>query len=130
MQSLEHFYPQLDKPQKVVITTHQKPDPDAMGSSLGLYHFLIQFGHEVQVISPTNWAGFLDWMPGCENVLDYEKNRDKSEEAIASAQLIFCLDFNILSRTKRMAASLEKASAIRILIDHHQQPQTAAEWIC
>jgi bifunctional oligoribonuclease and PAP phosphatase NrnA len=124
MQSLEHFYPQLDKPQKVVITTHQKPDPDAMGSSLGLYHFLIQFGHEVQVISPTNWAGFLDWMPGCENVLDYEKNRDKSEEAIASAQLIFCLDFNILSRTKRMAASLEKAFAIRILIDHHQQPQT------
>ncbi|HEX4959016.1 MAG TPA: DHH family phosphoesterase [Lacibacter sp.] len=124
MQSIEQFYSKLNEPQKVVITTHQKPDPDAMGSSLGLYHFLTQLGHEVQVISPTNWAAFLDWMPGCNQVLDYEKNREKSEDIILSAQVIFCLDFNTLSRTKRMASVLEKAPAIKILIDHHQQPQT------
>ena len=55
---------------------HQKPDGDAMGSALGLYHFLVALGHKVQVISPTNWADFLKWMPGIENVLDFEHNRE------------------------------------------------------
>jgi phosphoesterase RecJ-like protein len=59
-------------PAGIVITMHQKPDADAMGSSLGLYHFLKQFGHSIAVISPTNWADWLKWMPGCENVIDYE----------------------------------------------------------
>ncbi|MEO6233142.1 MAG: DHH family phosphoesterase [Ferruginibacter sp.] len=58
MQEIKEIYPLLKEPRKVVITTHQKPDGDAMGSSLGLYHLLIQFGHQVTVISPTNWADF------------------------------------------------------------------------
>lgn len=102
---------------------HQKPDGDAMGSTLGLYHFLIQFGHEVTVISPTNWAAFLNWMPGCKKVLDYERDSDKSNQLIAEANWIFCLDFNTMSRTKKMEESLLKAPAVKILIDHHQQPQ-------
>jgi phosphoesterase RecJ-like protein len=58
MQAIDLFFKQLDQPKKVIITTHQKPDGDAMGSSLGLYHFLVELGHSVQVISPTNWANF------------------------------------------------------------------------
>ncbi len=104
---------------------HQKPDADAMGSSLALAHFLQQFGHNVTVISPTNWASFLNWMPGCKQVLDYEAPNDKGNAAIAAAEWIFCLDFNTLSRTKRMEEKLAAATAERILIDHHREPQTA-----
>jgi phosphoesterase RecJ-like protein len=106
-----------------VITMHQKPDADAMGSSLGLYHFLIQFGHHVTVISPTNWASFLNWLPGCNNVLDYEAVEPKAIAAIDAADWIFCLDFNVLSRTKRMEEKLAGAKGDRILIDHHREPQ-------
>ncbi|HET7898577.1 MAG TPA: DHH family phosphoesterase, partial [Flavisolibacter sp.] len=56
MKEIHEIYGQLAATKKIVITTHQKPDADAMGSSLGLAHFLSQFGHEVTVISPTNWA--------------------------------------------------------------------------
>ena len=101
---------------------HQKPDADAMGSTLGLYHFLLQFGHVATVISPTNWASFLNSMPGCKDVVDYERDTDKANALIDQADWIFCLDFNILSRTKRMEERLANASAERILIDHHQQP--------
>ena len=59
MQEIQNLFKQLSTPKKVVITMHQKPDGDAMGSTLGLYHFLSQFGHEVKVISPTNWASFI-----------------------------------------------------------------------
>ena len=123
MESLNLLYPQLLQPRKVVITCHQKPDGDAMGSSLGLYHFLTQFGHQVTVVSPTNWPDFLDWMPGAKQVLDYERQTDDATLAIVNADWIFCLDFNTLSRTKRMEEKLDNASAKRILIDHHQEPQ-------
>lgn len=125
MQPIENIFPLLDQPRNVVITTHQKPDGDAMGSSLGLYHFLQLLGHQVTVISPTNWASFLNWMPGCKNVLDYESQTDKANKAIEAAAWIFCLDFNTLSRTKRMEEVLMMAKAEKVLIDHHQEPQTA-----
>ena len=123
MQAIQNIYPLLVLPVNVVITTHQKPDADAMGSSLGLFHFLKQFGHKVTVISPTNWAGFLSWMPDSKLVLDYEAQTGKANEAIDAADWIFCLDFNILSRTKRMEERLVAAKGIKILIDHHREPQ-------
>lgn len=123
MKPIHELYPLLEEPRKVVITTHQKPDPDALGSSLGLYHFLRSFGHEVTVISPTNWATWLNWMEGAGTVLDFEANGDKCKAELEKADWLFCLDFNVLSRTKHLTASLEKFSGVRILIDHHQQPQ-------
>lgn len=126
MQEIQRFYPHLNKPSSVVITTHQKPDGDAMGSSLGLFHFLLGLGHSVTVISPTNWAGFLKWMPGCDKVVDFELNKDKVIKLLGEADILFCLDFNVLHRTKNMEAHLSSLSCIKVLIDHHQQPQEEA----
>jgi len=123
MQQIKEIYTLLKEPKKVVITTHQKPDGDAMGSSLGLFHFLKQFGHQVTVISPTNWADFLDWMPGSKEVLDYERQTADANMAIDAADWIFCLDFNTLSRTRRMEEKLNNTTSQLILIDHHQEPQ-------
>ena len=122
MQAIEQFYPILNQPFKAVITAHQKPDGDAMGSTLGLYHFLKQLGHEVTVISPTNWAQFLDWMPGVEQVIDFEANKNEASEIVAAADYVFCLDFNILHRTKHLEPIIRDSKALKILIDHHQQP--------
>ena len=126
MHPIELFYPQLNTPSRVIITMHQKPDGDAMGSSLGLYHFLKALGHDAIVISPTNWADFLNWMPGVETVIDFEKNKEKSKKLIGEADTIFCLDFNVLHRTKNLEPLLSEAACTRVLIDHHQQPQEAA----
>ncbi len=125
MQPIQEFYPLLASPKNIVITTHQKPDGDAMGSSLGLYHFLIQLGHKVTVISPTNWANFLNWMPGCKNVVEFDSAKEKSIGILNKADVLFCLDFNILHRTKHMEPVLEALNCIKVLIDHHEQPQVA-----
>ena len=126
MKQIEEFYPLLSSKKKIVITTHQKPDGDAMGSSLGLFHFLNKLGHQVSVISPTNWASFLNWMPGVKEVIDFEMYQHKAKEIIAEAEILFCLDFNTLSRIKHMQPCIEQANCIKVLIDHHQEPQTAA----
>jgi len=107
---------------KIAITTHQKPDADAMGSSLGLYNFLIQFGHQVTVVSPTNWANWVNWMPGSKKVLDYEMQKQKAEAVLDEADWLFCLDFNHYNRTKNLAPKLALLKCTKILIDHHEEP--------
>ncbi len=124
MKSIEEIYPLLLEPRKVAIIMHQKPDADAMGSSLGLYHFLLQLGHQPTVISPTNWAEWLKWMPGCEQVIDYEYSTEKAIAALEQAEWVFCLDFNTMSRTRNMASRLRRLPTTRILVDHHQQPES------
>ncbi len=124
MQPVSQLYNQLHTPKNSTIVMHQKPDGDAMGSSLGLYHFLQQLGHNVTVISPTNWASFLSWMPGCSIVLNFEQQQDniKALEVLQATEWLFCLDFNVLHRTKNMESILLQLPCTKILIDHHQQP--------
>jgi bifunctional oligoribonuclease and PAP phosphatase NrnA len=124
MQDIKEIHPLLDTPRKVIITTHQKPDPDAMGSSLALYNFLVSIGHQVTVISPTNWATWLNWMPGADKVIDFELAPDKAVTALNSADWLFCLDFNIFTRTKNLSPKLYEFKGTKVLIDHHQQPDT------
>ena len=126
MKPVSEIYPLLNQPKKIAIVFHQKPDGDAMGSGLGLYHFLIQFGHDVTVISPTNWASFLKWMPGADKVIDFDRNKDKAVKVLTEAQWLFCLDFNTLSRIRNMEPVVESLDCVKILIDHHQQPQEEA----
>ncbi len=126
MQEVQGIYPLLGQAKKIVITTHQKPDGDAMGSSLALLHFFRSIGHDVKVISPTNWATFLNWMPGCSEVIDFDKKTDLAKQLVKEADILFCLDFNIMHRTKNMEHVLLGAGCIKVLIDHHQQPQEDA----
>jgi phosphoesterase RecJ-like protein len=124
MKPVQEIFPLLTAPRKVVITTHQKPDPDAMGSSLGLYHFLTALGHEVTVISPTNWATWLNWMSASDLVIDFELTTQKAIDALNASEWLFCLDFNNFTRTKNLSSKLAEYAGTRILIDHHQQPDT------
>lgn len=113
----------LAQPQKIVITTHHKPDGDAMGSSLGLYNYLIQQGHHTTVIAPTDYPDFLAWLPGNGEVMIYTENQERAAELIANATIIFCLDFNALNRINQMGELVGASSAYKVMIDHHLDPQ-------
>lgn len=113
----------LKTPQKIVITTHRNPDGDAIGSSLGLYHFLHSMGHDVQVVVPNPYPRFLQWMPGNETVIAYEVKEEEATKVTNDAQIIFSLDYNALHRMESYGDVVAEATAIKILIDHHQEPQ-------
>ena len=114
------------QPLHIGIVMHQKPDADAMGSSLALAGYLQQLGHTTVVVSPTNWPTYLDWMQGSELVFDYEAKKNKTEAALKTCSILYCLDFNHFGRTKKMSEFLTNLNCIKILIDHHQEPQTDA----
>ena len=113
----------LNEPRHIVITTHHKPDGDAMGSSLGLYNYLIQKGHQVRVITPTDYPAFLQWLPNNPEVIIYTDKPAESEELIAAADIIFCLDFNALARINELGPVVRESAAIKVMIDHHLEPE-------
>jgi phosphoesterase RecJ-like protein len=126
MKPIQEIFPLLTEPRHIAITMHQKPDADAMGSTLALKHFLVQLGHSVTVISPTNWAGWVNWMPGTKEVIDYEQDKQKADAVLDKADWLFCLDFNIFHRTKTMTEKLKQLTCTKILIDHHQEPDVVS----
>ena len=117
----------LDQPKRIVITTHHKPDGDALGSSLGLYHWLKAKGHSVEVVLSSDFPDFLDWIPGRKDVIIYPKEREKSEKLLQEAELIFCLDYSALSRTNILEPLIQAASAQKWMIDHHLDPEDFAQ---
>tara|TARA_B100000795_G_scaffold76499_1_gene54497 strand:- start:17342 stop:18349 length:1008 start_codon:yes stop_codon:yes gene_type:complete len=112
----------LNTSKEIVITTHRGPDGDAMGSSLALYNLLISLNHKVTVITPNDYASFLNWMPGNNDVVEFESNEIKAIEITKNAELIFMLDFNDIKRIDKYAKYVDQSNAFKILIDHHQDP--------
>jgi phosphoesterase RecJ-like protein len=119
----------LALPKKIVIIPHRNPDGDAMGSTLGLYHFLLQKGHQATVIAPNEFPDFLDYLPASDTVKVFEKETEISTRLLKEAEVVFTLDFNTLSRTgDQMEAVLKAITPTFIMIDHHQKPDTYAAY--
>ncbi|MBR5842753.1 MAG: DHH family phosphoesterase [Bacteroidaceae bacterium] len=105
-----------------VLTCHAGPDGDALGSTLGLAGYLKALGKEALVVVPDAYPDFLAWMPGSQEVLRYDKYRDKAELMIAAADVVVAMDYNALSRVDDMGVAIGKSKAVKVMIDHHLQP--------
>ena len=106
-----------------VLTCHTGPDGDALGSTLGLANYLNTLGKEALVIVPDAYPDFLAWMPGSQEILRFDKHREKAELMIAMADVIFAMDYNALSRVDDMGALIAKSKAKKVLVDHHLSPE-------
>ncbi|WP_419211008.1 DHH family phosphoesterase [Maribacter sp. X9] len=117
----------LSSTKKIAIIPHKNPDGDAIGSTLALWHYLVNKGHTASIISPNDFPKFLKWMPGSETILNFERENSQAKSCIADTDLIFTLDFNHLGRVGQMTETLEKANATFVMVDHHQEPSSYAE---
>jgi len=118
----------ISTPLKVVIIPHKNPDGDAIGSCLALYHYLKQYKCNPTVIAPNEFPDFLKWMPGADQILIHERQLDQATRCIKSAELVFTLDFNSLSRINGVAETLEQFKGDYVMIDHHQAPDSYAKY--
>lgn len=124
---IEHLKQLIEANSFFVLTCHTGPDGDALGSTLSMAHYLKALGKEALVIVPDAYADFLAWMPGAQEVLRFDKHRDKAELMMATADVIFAMDYNGLRRIDDMGAVVEKSKAVKVLIDHHLQPEDFCE---
>lgn len=119
----------LAQPKQVFITTHHKPDADALGSSLAWATYLKKKGHSVTVVTPSDYPAFLNWMQGNDEVVVYEPRHNDRQvrDLVNRAELIFCLDFNCLGRINELGEYVRRAPGTKVLIDHHQRPEDFAD---
>ncbi len=135
MKNFQEFSQLIAQPKNVAIVTHYKPDADALGSSLGLAGFLKLKGHQVKIITPSDYPEFLNWMPGHADILVMEKNNPRklalAKDHIAKADVIFCLDFSSLNRIDALEEPVRNSQAVKVLVDHHLEPEgfeTFSKW--
>lgn len=112
----------IDGNKMFVLTCHAGPDGDALGSTLGMAHYLEALGKEAVVIVPDAYPDFLAWMPGSQEIVRFDKYGEKAGLMIAMADVIMAMDYNALSRVDDMGALIEKAKAVKVLVDHHLHP--------
>ncbi|MBR1480713.1 MAG: DHH family phosphoesterase [Paludibacteraceae bacterium] len=113
----------------IVVFTHMSPDGDAMGSSLGISHWIrtVYPGKDVTVVVPNAYPEFFRWMPGAADVVQHDTDKDRAEQIVAAADLIICTDFGEAKRVGFMAPLLEAATCPKIMIDHHLNPSGFAQ---
>ena len=120
--NVDHVEKWFEKADKIVIVSHVSPDGDAIGSSLGLYHFLSSQDKTVHVIVPNAFPDFLRWMPGAKDIIQYNRYKEFADKLIQEADVICCLDFNVLSRIDEMEEAVRTSPGRKMLVDHHLCP--------
>ena len=120
--TVEEVQQLIESSQQILITAHLSPDGDALGASLGLYHYLKYKGKNVKLMVPNSFPYFLKWMSGAGDILVYEYNPEAAKTIFEHTDLIFSIDYNIPKRVGGMAPLLEKSDAKKVLIDHHLFP--------
>ncbi len=120
----------LSNPKDILITSHRNPDGDAIGSSLGLYHYLVQLGHSVKVAFPSEYPSVFAWMPDADKVIVYDIEPDATRLAIEQAEIIFLLDFNSLDRIDKMGELIyaREGAPFIAMIDHHLYPDAYPDY--
>ncbi|MDE5677346.1 bifunctional oligoribonuclease/PAP phosphatase NrnA [Phocaeicola sp.] len=121
--NIDHARKWFERADKIVIVTHVSPDGDAIGSSLGLSHFLESQEKNVNIIVPNAFPDFLRWMPGAKDIIRYDKYAEFANKLLNEADVICCLDFNALSRIDAMADAVAGSPARKMMIDHHLNPE-------
>ncbi len=112
----------IDNAKKITILTHISPDVDALGSSLGLYWYLLGIEKDVKIVVSNRFPEFLAWMPGSENIVVALDDNAAAERTIADAELLFFLDFNTLNRINWLKNAAAESNVPKVLIDHHPDP--------
>ena len=119
----------LASPKQIAIIPHKNPDGDAIGSTLALLNYLLKLNHNALVIAPNDYPDFLKWLPNENSVLKHDTQQEECDAFLTEADIIFTLDFNALHRTGNMEAVLKASEGIKIMIDHHQQPDDYAKYV-
>lgn len=123
---IRRFETMIEQADRIITLTHVRPDGDALGSSLGMFHFLLsRYNKTAKVLLPTPVPDSLKFLvdeSARDHMFDYETSEDEVRKAISECDLAICLDFNTLSRIEQLGGLISESSCSRILIDHHEEP--------
>ena len=128
MENINELKQLLKIKKSIALVGHRNPDGDAIGSCLALYHFFRNNGHDVSIHVPSEYPEVYEWMEGIDQFLIYDVHEEDANVQLMRAELIFCLDFNSLTRIDKMGEFIGNQDATLVMIDHHLYPDLQADF--
>ncbi|MEN3041371.1 MAG: DHH family phosphoesterase [Bacteroidia bacterium] len=118
MSSAPEWAVALEAADRVFCLSHPRPDGDAVGSLLGLYHALTARGKSVTLVLPDPVPTYLRFLPGWEKISVWSEASEYIRTCASDADIFFCVDFG---RWDRIAPELKELidPARLVWIDHH-----------
>jgi len=123
MEDVTELQSYLAVPRDITLIAHRNPDGDALGSALGLRLYLEKKGHFVKIVMPSESPNIFAYLPHFYDVIVFDLRHDDARSALKEADCIFCLDFNGLDRVDKLGATIQASEAVKVLIDHHLDPE-------
>lgn len=121
----------VDNARRVVVTCHQGPDGDAMGSMSAMVQLLRHLGKEAHAVAPNAWPDNLGFTPLANEMLVFSEGAAQCVQVLNQADLVVCLDYNAIHRVgEPMAAALAACAAPRLMLDHHLEPEQQDFALC
>ena len=116
---IQKLHRMLTEAERPVIVTHTRPDGDAIGSTMGMYHTLKLYGKNPKVALANPIPGNIDFlMPQelAEDIFIHEENKEGTEEAVSNSDLIICLDFKYALKVVYRLNDFNKSTTNAIII--------------
>ena len=112
---------------RLVLTTHLRPDGDAIGSEIALARALMALGKSVLILNVDAVPRVLDWLVDEQPVglvQTYVSGDLGQARAIAEADALVVLDANAKNRLGAVGDLFQQSGKPVLLVDHHPDPET------
>jgi bifunctional oligoribonuclease and PAP phosphatase NrnA len=121
---IERVRGEIGSARKILLTTHQNPDGDGLGSEVAFASFLRGLGKEVRIVNPDATPERYRFLDPAGEILAFDGS--SSAGLIADSDLIVTLDNSSLHRLGGMEQAVRSAKRPSLCIDHHST--TDAFW--
>ena len=117
----------LASPNRFIVLAHKSPDGDAVGSAAGFYKFLLNLSCKAHVVLPDLPSDTLLPFMADTDCLYFSEHPEAVKTLFEESSVLICLDFNAPSRVGDMKLLIEEFSGVKVMIDHHPEPEAFAD---
>ncbi|MEZ6129302.1 MAG: bifunctional oligoribonuclease/PAP phosphatase NrnA [Planctomycetaceae bacterium] len=107
----------IENNQTFLITSHVRPDADALGSELGIAAILQSFGKQTTIVNATAPPITLNFLNPASSILKLNENIAAADLPDVDVHVI--VDTSAWQQLGAMAEIIQKAGKKRMVIDHH-----------
>lgn len=107
----------LETSQRFVLTTHVRPDADAIGSEIGMAGLLEQLGKQVRIVNASPVPARLAFLDPGRKCLQIGSQISEADAADTDVHMI--LDTSAWGQLAEVGRVFKKTSAKKVVIDHH-----------
>lgn len=129
---MENYWIQLkhliDESQKIVLTTHVRPDGDGLGAEAALFDYFDSLGKQVRIINVSPLPDSFHYLNPDSRFEVF--NTSIHSHPLETADCIIILDCNQIDRLQEMGPFVEKTKGKIVILDHHLNPGEFADLLC